>query len=62
MRPWSVAFQYLGMDSAARLRTWKLSVTPTVYHGPYEYSVPGLSKDYLPQTEKAPQHVKLEAH
>ena len=28
----------------------------------YEYSVPGLSKDYLPQTEKAPQHVKLEAH
>ena len=37
-------------------------VTPTVYHGPYEYSVPGLSKDYLPQTEKAPQHVKLEAH
>ena len=37
-------------------------VTPTVYHGPYEYSVPGLSKDYLPQTEKAPDHVKLEAH
>jgi cytochrome c oxidase subunit 1 len=37
-------------------------VTPTVYHGPYEYSVPGLSKDYLPQTEKAPKHVKLEAH
>jgi cytochrome c oxidase subunit I len=36
--------------------------TPTVYHGPYEYSVPGLSKDYLPQTEKAPVHVKLEAH
>jgi hypothetical protein len=28
--------------------------TPTVYHGPYEYSVPGLSKDYLPQTEKIP--------
>src|SRR5882724_5734935 len=28
--------------------------TPTVYHGPYEYSVPGLSKDFLPQTEKAP--------
>jgi cytochrome c oxidase subunit 1 len=36
--------------------------TPTVYHGPYEYSVPGLSKDFLPQTEKAPDHVKLEAH
>ena len=24
---------------------------PTVSHGPYEYSVPGRSKDYLPQTE-----------
>jgi cytochrome c oxidase subunit I len=36
--------------------------TPTVYHGPYEYSVPGLSKDFLPQTEKAPDHVQLEAH
>jgi cytochrome c oxidase subunit I len=37
-------------------------VTPTVYHGPYEYSVPGLEKDYLPQNEKAPSHVTLEAH
>jgi len=37
-------------------------VTPVVYHGPYEYSVPGLDKDYLPQTEPAPAHVKLEAH
>ena len=36
--------------------------TPVVYHGAYEYSVPGLDKDYLPQTEKAPEHVKLEAH
>ena len=24
---------------------------PTVYHGPYEYSVPGRSKDWLPQNE-----------
>lgn len=37
-------------------------VTPTVYHGPYEYSVPGMEKDYLPQNEPAPAHVKLEAH
>ena len=22
---------------------------PTVYRGPYEYSVPGMEKDYLPQ-------------
>jgi len=27
--------------------------TPTVHHGPYEYSVPGLETDFLPQTEKA---------
>ncbi len=26
--------------------------TPTVYCGPYEYSVPGMSKDFRPQTEK----------
>ena len=38
------------------------TVTPTVYHGPYEYSIPGLVKDYLPQNEKAPSHVTLEAH
>jgi len=22
--------------------------TPHVYHGPYEYSVPGMAEDYLP--------------
>jgi cytochrome c oxidase subunit I len=38
------------------------AVTPTVHHGPYEYSVPGLQRDYLPQNEKAPSHVTLEAH
>ena len=37
-------------------------VTPTVYHGPYEYSVPGLARDFLPQNEKAPAHITLEAH
>jgi len=38
------------------------AVTPTVYHGPYEYSVPGLARDFLPQNEKAPAHITLEAH
>lgn len=37
-------------------------VTPTVYHGPYEYSVPGMEKDYLPQNEKAPENIHLEIH
>jgi len=27
--------------------------TPTVYHGPYEYSVPGLKTDWLPQHQKS---------
>jgi cytochrome c oxidase subunit 1 len=27
---------------------------PTVYHGAYEYSVPGHPTDYLPQTEPRP--------
>ena len=38
------------------------AVTPTVYHGPYEYSVPGMERDFLPQNEKAPAHITLEAH
>lgn len=36
--------------------------TPTVYHGAYEYSVPGLDRDFLPQNEKAPNHVRLDSH
>jgi cytochrome c oxidase subunit 1 len=27
---------------------------PNVYHGPYEYGVPGLEEDYLPQTSDHP--------
>ena len=27
------------------------AVTPTVYHGPYEYSVPGAPRDFTPQTQ-----------
>jgi cytochrome c oxidase subunit 1 len=36
--------------------------TPTVYHGPYEYSVPGLESDYLPQNVPAPENARLEWH
>ena len=35
---------------------------PHVYNGPYEYSVPGMEKDYLMQTERPPEGAKLEAH
>ncbi len=37
-------------------------VTPIVYNGPYEYSVPGMEKDFLMQTEKAPDEARLESH
>jgi cytochrome c oxidase subunit 1 len=37
-------------------------VTPTVYNGPYEYSVPGMERDFLPQNEIAPDEARLEAH
>jgi len=40
-------------------------VIPTVHRGPYEYSVPGMDKDFLPQTdEHAPAHEgrPVEAH
>ncbi|MBS0658158.1 MAG: cbb3-type cytochrome c oxidase subunit I, partial [Verrucomicrobia bacterium] len=36
--------------------------TPVVYHGPYEYSVPGMDKDFLMQTEQAQPGAKLDAH
>jgi len=38
------------------------AVTPVVYNGPYEYSVPGMEKDFLLQSEKAPESAALEAH
>jgi len=35
---------------------------PEVFNGPYEYSVPGMEKDFLLQTEKAPEGARLELH
>lgn len=32
--------------------------TPVVYHGPYEYSVPGMEQDYLPQDQPMPAEAK----
>ncbi|HET9374237.1 MAG TPA: cbb3-type cytochrome c oxidase subunit I [Chthoniobacterales bacterium] len=37
-------------------------VTPTVYHGPYEYSVPGMQQDFLPQDQPAPDTAQLTVH
>jgi cytochrome c oxidase subunit 1 len=33
---------------------YNFEVIPTVYHAPYEFSVPNTDKDYLPQTEPRP--------
>jgi cytochrome c oxidase subunit 1 len=33
---------------------YNFETIPTVYHGPYEYSLPGQPTDYLPQTEPRP--------
>ncbi len=33
---------------------------PTVYHAPYEYSIPGVKQDYLPQTEPLPEGLVLD--
>ena len=38
------------------------AVTPTVYHGPYEYSVPGMQQDFLPQNQPAPDIAQLTVH
>lgn len=32
---------------------------PVVLRGPYEYSVPGMAEDYLPQTANQPEGVKI---
>ncbi len=36
--------------------------TPTVYNGPYEYSVPGMDQDYLPQNQPAPETARIAVH
>ncbi len=33
---------------------YNFEIIPTVYHAAYEYSVPGMDRDYLPQTEPRP--------
>jgi heme/copper-type cytochrome/quinol oxidase subunit 1 len=36
--------------------------TPTIYHGPYEYSVPGMEQDFLPQNQPEPETALIAAH
>jgi len=39
---------------------YNFATLPTVYHPPYEYSVPGVEKDFLPQTEPLPPNIVLD--
>jgi heme/copper-type cytochrome/quinol oxidase subunit 1 len=36
--------------------------TPTIYRGPYEYSVPGMEQDFLPQNQPEPEPALIAAH
>ncbi|MEK6768013.1 MAG: cbb3-type cytochrome c oxidase subunit I [Gemmatimonadota bacterium] len=38
------------------------ATTPTVYHGPYEYSRPDMEQDYLPQNQPLPASSNAAAH
>ena len=46
--PWRATTLEWSLPSPVRLHG-NFEKTPVVYHGPYEYSVPGLSQDWLPQ-------------
>jgi cytochrome c oxidase subunit 1 len=61
---WSLKFGERAGDNPWKSNTleWQTSsppphenfaAIPVVYHGPYEYSVPGMAEDYLPQTQPA---------
>jgi cytochrome c oxidase subunit 1 len=61
---WSLKFGERAGDNPWKANTleWQTSSPPphenfaeipVVYHGPYEYSVPGMAEDYLPQTQPA---------
>ena len=46
--PWRAATLEWTLPSPVTLHG-NFPVTPRVYHGPYEYSIPGMEDDYLPQ-------------
>jgi cytochrome c oxidase subunit 1 len=52
LNPWEDNGLEWTLPSPAPHGNWEKP--PTVYRGPYEFSVPGQSDDYLPQTKKLP--------
>ncbi|MFP6659900.1 MAG: cbb3-type cytochrome c oxidase subunit I [Myxococcota bacterium] len=51
--PWKANSLEWTTESPPPHGNWPPSEMPTVYRGPYEYSVPGREKDYWPQDEPA---------
>jgi cytochrome c oxidase subunit 1 len=52
LNPWEDNGLEWTMESPAPHGNWE--TLPTVYRGPYEFSAPGVSADYLPQNRKLP--------
>ena len=51
--PWQATTLDWSATTSPPLGHGNFEVVPTVYRGPYEYSVPGADKDFTPQNEKA---------
>ncbi len=51
--PWRATTLDWSATTSPPLGHGNFEVVPTVYRGPYEYSVPGADKDFTPQNEKA---------
>jgi len=51
--PWGATTLDWTATTSPPLGHGNFEVVPTVYRGPYEYSVPGADKDFTPQNEKA---------
>ena len=50
--PWHATTLEWTATTSPPLAHGNFETVPEVYHGPYEYSVPGRSQDFLPQNQK----------
>ena len=52
LNPWGATTIEWTDTTSPPLGHGNFETVPTVYRGPYEYSVPGADKDFTPQSEK----------
>jgi cytochrome c oxidase subunit 1 len=50
--PWEATTLDWSATSSPPLAHGNFETVPQVYRGPYEYSTPGATKDFLPQNER----------